>query len=264
MRVGYLQFKPEFGRPAENLEALCAAVSGAEADLLVLPELATSGYLFTSREEVEELAEPLPGPAAARLQEACRAAGCQVVVGLAERAGRPAAFYNSAALIGPEGVAGVYRKAHLFDAEKLYFSPGEGFPVFEVRGVRVGLLVCFDHMFPEAARTLALQGAEVICHPANLVLREYAQLTTRVRAIENRVFWIMCNRYGSESRGGATLHFTGESQIVGADGTILSRAEPEGDALAVVEIDPARARSKRLTGRNDLFEDRRVELYRFR
>jgi predicted amidohydrolase len=281
MRVGYFQFDPVFGETEENLERLCEAVAGTDADILVLPELATSGYLFASAEEVTALSDTIPGAATERLQAACRASGCRVVAGLAERAGGPGTtglaaagldaagpdarrFYNSAALIGPAGVEGVYRKAHLFNTEKLYFAPGDALPIFEVDGVKVGMLVCFDHMFPEAARTLALQGAQLICHPSNLVLPEYAQLTTRVRAIENRVFWVMCNRYGTESRAGTTLRYTGASQITAADGTVLSRAEAEGDALSVVEIDPARASSKKITEHNDLFADRRVELYRSR
>jgi predicted amidohydrolase len=259
VRVGYFQCRPRFGEPDQNLQMLCDAVSRAEAELLVLPELATSGYLFTRREEVEELAQPLPGPATAELQEACQRSGCRVVVGLAERADNR--LYNSAALVGPAGVEGVYRKAHLFGDEKLYFTPGSDFPLFTVAGVRVGILVCFDHMFPEAARTLALRGAQVICHPSNLVLPEYGQLTTRARAIENRLYWVLANRYGSESRGGKTLRYTGASQIVGADGALLARAPAQADELAVVEIDPAVALDKRVTQRNDLFADRRLELY---
>jgi predicted amidohydrolase len=266
MRVGFFQYNPRFGDAEHNLQHACSAVAAAQADLLVLPELATSGYLFTSPDEVASLAEPLPGAATERLQAACAKSGCRVVIGLAERfgSGSGARFYNSAALVGPGGLEGVYRKVHLFNTERLYFTPGGDFPLFEVDGVTVGLLVCFDHMFPEAARTLALAGAEVICHPSNLVLPEYAQLTTRVRAIENRVFWVMCNRYGSESRGGTTLRYTGESQITASDGKILAKANAEGDSLTVVDIDPARARDKTITTRNDAFADRRVELYRFR
>jgi predicted amidohydrolase len=168
-------------------------------------------------------------------------------------------------LIGPGGVAGVYRKVHLFHDEKLYFQAGDrGFPVFEVAGVRVGLLVCFDHMFPEAARTLALEGAEIICHPSNLVLPEYGQLTTRVRSIENRVYWILANRHGTERRGGKSLTYTGCSQVVAPDGELLARAEPDGDALTIVEVDPLAAKDKHVTESNDLFADRRVELYRAR
>jgi predicted amidohydrolase len=125
------------------------------------------------------------------------------------------------------------------------------------------LLVCFDHFFPEAARTLALQGAQIVCHPSNLVLPEYGQLTTRVRSIENRVFWILANRYGTEKRNGKTLTYSGCSQITGENGKILARARAEGDSLTVVEVNPDRAANKQVTERNDLFADRRTELYRW-
>ena len=262
MRIGFFQFAPRFGQVDHNLEALAAAVSGVQADLVVAPELALSGYLFTRKREVEQMAEEVPGPATDRLTRASAEANCHVVVGLAERSGDR--LYNSAVLIGPRGVIGVYRKVHLFYEEKLYFSPGDrGFPLFDIRGVKVGLLVCFDHFFPEAARTLALQGAQIICHPANLVLPEYGQLTTRVRSIENRVFWILANRYGTERRDGKTLTYSGCSQITADNGEILARAQAEGDSLTVVQVDPQRALDKHLTDRNDLFSDRRTELYRW-
>jgi predicted amidohydrolase len=262
MRIGFFQFAPRFGQVDHNLEALAAAVSGVQADLVVAPELALSGYLFTRKREVEQMAEEVPGPATDRLTRASAEANCHVVVGLAERSGDR--LYNSAVLIGPRGVLGVYRKVHLFYEEKLYFSPGDrGFPLFDIRGVKVGLLVCFDHFFPEAARTLALQGAQIICHPSNLVLPEYGQLTTRVRSIENRVFWILANRYGTERRDGKTLTYSGCSQITADNGEILARAQAEGDSLTVVQVDPQRALDKHLTDRNDLFSDRRTELYRW-
>jgi predicted amidohydrolase len=262
MRIGFFQFAPRFGQVDHNLEALAAAVSGVQADLVVAPELALSGYLFTRKREVEQMAEEVPGPATDRLTRASAEANCHVVVGLAERSGDR--LYNSAVLIGPRGVIGVYRKVHLFYEEKLYFSPGDrGFPLFDIRGVKVGLLVCFDHFFPEAARTLALQGAQIICHPSNLVLPEYGQLTTRVRSIENRVFWILANRYGTERRDGKTLTYSGCSQITADNGEILARAQAEGDSLTVVQVDPQRALDKHLTDRNDLFSDRRTELYRW-
>jgi predicted amidohydrolase len=265
MRVGFYQFQPLFGRPRENAEAVAAATRRARADLLVAPELCTSGYLFASREESAGLAETLPGPSTELVQQACRETGGRVVLGIAERA--PDGFYNSAALVGPGGVEGAYRKAHLFGEEKLHFTPGRtGFPVFPIpvgdRTVRLGLLVCFDHFFPEAARSLALAGAQLICHPSNLVLPEYAQLSTRVRSIENRVFWILANRYGSEERGGKVLAFTGASQITGPDGKVLAHGPASGDALEVLEIDPSLADNKKVTSRNNLWEDRRPELYR--
>jgi len=262
MRIAFFQFAPRFGQPDHNLNALADAVSGVRADLIVAPELALSGYLFTRKGEVVQMAEEVPGPATDRLTRAAAQADCHVVVGLAERSGDR--LFNSAALIGPRGVVGVYRKVHLFFEEKLYFAPGDrGFGLFDVRGVKVGVLVCFDHFFPEAARTLALQGAQIICHPSNLVLPEAGQLTTRVRSIENRVFWILANRYGTEVRDGKTLTYSGCSQITAENGEILARAQAEGDSLTVVEVDPQKALNKHVTDRNDLFADRRPELYRW-
>jgi predicted amidohydrolase len=260
MRIGFFQFAPRFGEVDRNLAVLAEAVRGTRADLLVAPELALSGYLFTRKQEVERLAVEVPGPATERLARAASESGCHVVVGLAERSSGD--LFNSAVLIGPKGVVGVYRKVHLFFEEKLYFRPGDrGFPLFDLQGIKVGLLVCFDHFFPEAARTLALQGAQIICHPSNLVLPEFGQLTTRVRSIENRVFWILANRYGTERRNGKSLTYSGCSQVTAENGEVLARAEAKGDSLVLVEVDPRKALDKHVTERNDLFTDRRPELY---
>jgi predicted amidohydrolase len=134
------------------------------------------------------------------------------------------------------------------------------FPVFDHRGVRLGLLVCFDHFFPEAARSLALKGAQVICHPSNLVLR-YAHATTASRSIENRVFWILANRTGTESAGKKELTFIGESQVTAPDGRVLCRAGADTEELVVVDINPAEALNKQVTRRNHLLTDRRTDLY---
>ncbi len=260
MRIGYYQFAPEFGDVETNLMHIALALENVDADLLVLPELATSGYLFISREEVNAVAEPIPGPTTEFLHRLAEKRHCHLVVGLVERV--DGEFFNSAVLIGPRGLVGVYRKLHLFNEEKYYFQPGDlGCPVFDVTGVKVGLLVCFDHLFPEAARTLALRGAQIVCHPSNLVLPEYGQLTTRVRSIENRVFWILANRCGAEHRGGKKLVYTGCSQIAAPDGSILIKASAREEALSVVEIDPSQACNKHVTPLNDLFADRRPEAY---
>lgn len=264
MRVGFYQFAPVLGDVEANRRAIRRALAhpDAEGALIVLPELATSGYLFTSREALRRVAEPVPGPTTALLQEIARARGSHIVVGLPELDRRTGKLYNSVVLVGPEGVLAHYRKAHLFNEEKLLFERGDTpFPLCAIGGVRVGLLICFDHYFPEAARTLALRGAQIVCHPSNLVLPGRGQLTSRVRALENRVFWVLANRWGREEQNGKALSYTGESQIVAPDGTVLAKAPPEGDALNVVEVDPAQALDKRVTEHNDLFGDRRPDLY---
>lgn len=263
MRVGFYQFAPQFGEVEANLDHINATLKGVQADLVVLPELANSGYLFLNQDEVNTLAEPVPGPSTERLIEIAKAHDLYLAMGLPERKG--AAVFNSAVLVGPSGLVGVYRKVHLFYEETLYFQPGDlGFPVFEIEGVKVGMLICFDHLFPEAARSLALAGAQVVCHPSNLVLPTKAQLSTRVRAMENRMFWIMANRYGTEDRGEKKLTYTGNSQIADPDGGLQTEAPPSGDCLKIVKIDPAQALDKHVTRYNDLLKDRRPQAYAFR
>jgi predicted amidohydrolase len=229
-------------------------------NLLVLPELFNTGYLFTAKEEVAELSESIPGPTTLFLQEITERKQSFIVAGIAERHGGN--FYNSAVLIGPDGVRAVYRKAHLFLEEKLFFTPGDSpFQVCEIGLARIGLLVCFDYWFPEAVRRLALQGAQIICHPSNLVLPGYGQQVTRVRAMENRLYWVLANRVGRDVRKGRELSFTGESQIISPRGEILAQAGRDEPSLQVIEIDPHTADDKHITPMNDLFRDRRADLY---
>lgn len=262
MRVGYVQFAPRFGEKEENLQRIEELLGEKEADLWVLPELCTTGYQFISKKEVEELAEPIPqGPTVKRMQKLALARNAHFVLGLAEQA--EGAFYNSAVLVGPEGVVGHYRKVHLFFREKLWFTPGDRpLGVVKVGKVPVGILICYDHMFPEAARVLALQGALLLAHPANFVIPGLGQLTMRVRALENRVFVVTANRVGKEAREEPVLTFTGMSQIVSPTGEILASSSEVAEEAVVVEIEPERARDKKLTPLNDLFQDRRPEFYR--
>lgn len=270
MRVGFLQFEPRFGEVAGNLERVEALLSGAAgADLVVLPELALTGYNFIDRDEVARLAEPVPGgPSSHRLAALAARLNAHLVIGLAERAEDPSggapAFYNSAALYGPSGWLGTYRKIHLFDREKLVFSPGDfGFPVFELDlpgRPRIGIMVCFDWRFPESARGLALAGADLLAHPSNLVM-PFCQQAMITRCLENRVYAVTCNRTGTEDRGGHRLGFTGMSQVVDPDGEVITRVGPDEEALVIVSIDVEAARHKAVNERNDLFGDRRPEHY---
>jgi predicted amidohydrolase len=271
MRIGLLQFAPQPWDVRANLDHIARALSGVQADLIVLPELCTTGYLFPSRSEVARLSEPVPaGPTCEAMAALSRDAKTAIVWGMPEAAGER--FLNSAVMVTPQGEFHVYHKAHLFVDEKDLFDPGDSpFPVFDVflpspsgrgkgEGIKVGMLVCFDHFFPEAARSLALHGAQIVCHPSNLVL-EYAQTNSITRAVENRIFWILANRTGSESIGEKTLAFNGRSQIVAPDGRLLGRAGPDSEELLVAEIDPSEALDKKVTPRNDLFLDRRTDLY---
>jgi len=259
MKIGFVQFHPAFGEVRRNLATIERLVSGARADLLVLPELCTTGYCFASKAEARGLAEPSGGPTVTFLKKLSKKCGVTLVAGLAES--HRGKVHNSAFLIKPDGNVGTYRKTHLFLNEKKWFSPGDtGFRVFPVGRVRVGLMICFDWIFPEAARTLALRGAQVICHPANLVM-PHCPASMPVRALENRVFTVTANRTGRERRGGADLRFIGQSVICGPDRRVLARAGAEEECVRAAEIDPGRALDKRITPLNDLFRDRRPELY---
>ena len=260
MKCGFYQFNPEFGNPGKNLDTIINTLSKVNADLVVLPELSLSGYLFLEKKEVSEYAEPVPGPSTEKLSELSKKKDMAIVIGMAEEEGGE--YYNSAVLITPDGEIQSYRKNHLFHEEKLFFKKGNnGFPVFTVKGIKVGLLVCFDHMFPESARTLALQGAEIICHPSNLVLTGKAQITTRSRSIENKVFWILANRYGTENRGEKSLTYSGCSQISDPDGRIMIQAGEFEEGFYSVDIDPDLARDKQVTALCDVFKDRRTDIY---
>ena len=261
MRVGYFQFNPTFGEIKRNLDTVSERLAGAECDLLVLPELFNSGYQFVSTDEARALAEEIPGgPTTTRLIQIAADRRMHLVAGLAERAGDR--IYNSAVLVGPKGLVGVYRKTHLFFEETLFFAPGDtGFPVFDIGTARVGLMVCFDWYYPESARTLALKGADIIAHPSNLVLPNCPDSMV-TRCLENRVFAVTCNRIGSEERGGKKkLTYIGNSEVVAPDGKIIQRAKDDQEELAIVEIDPLQARDKKLNPYNDLLSGRRPEFY---
>lgn len=262
MLIAIYQNNPLFGETEKNLEQAINTMEDIKANLIVLPELFATGYQFTSITELEEVAEEIPaGPTSNALIRYARKKGIYLVFGIAERDNDK--FYNSAALVGPEGLVGIYRKSHLFYEEKLFFSPGDtGFNVFDIGFARVGIMICYDWWFPEAARTLALKGADIICHPANLVLTgcHRAMMT---RSLENAVYSITANRIGAEARGGKPeLTFTGKSQIVDPKGEVILSLEDKKEGIAVIDIDVERARDKSITTMNDRFNDRRPELYR--
>lgn len=260
MQIGLVQTSPVFGNKAANRKEIEDLTASTRADLWVIPELALTGYEFRDRPEAHVLAEKIPeGETCQWLGQFCAERGCHAVMGLAE--GDHLHIYNSAVLMGPQGYVGHYRKIHLFDREKEIFDPGDmPLPVFNIGSAKIGLMICFDWRFPEAARTLTLRGAQIIAHPSNLVM-PYCQQAMVTRALENGVFIVTANRVGSERRAGRALSFTGESQIVAPDGEILVRSSLKEHAVAVVEINPSAADNKRVTMWNDLLEDRRREFY---
>lgn len=260
MRVATVQTDPVFGAREENVREALSMMATTKADLYVLPELFATGYNFIDTDEARALSEPFDrGYTCREVSRFARESACFVVFGFVEA--HEGDFYNSAALIGPKGAMGLYRKIHLFDREKLFFKPGDlGFPVFDTPVGRIGLMICFDWYFPESARTLALKGAQLIAHPANLILANCPD-GMRTRCLENRVFAATANRMGTEQRGEKSLTFIGRSQITSVRGEILHRSTPDEPEIFAVDIETGEADDKHLNERNDLFGDRRPEWY---
>lgn len=262
MKISALQFAPRLLDKEYNLKKMKQLLIGLKTDLVVLPELCNSGYVFANFEEVFSVAEEAgKGETYFVLNDIANSINCNIVYGYPELDGNN--LFNSCMLIMPDGRFYNYRKTHLFNREKLFFSPGDtGFQVFNIlNGVKIGMMICFDWQFPEAARTLALLGAQIICHPANLVL-PWCQQAMKTRCLENRVFAVTANRIGTELNAGETVSFTGQSQILNTKGEVLSSLSVSEERTITVEINPEEANDKAVTERNDAFKDRRPEFYK--
>jgi predicted amidohydrolase len=242
--IAAVQPRLRFGQPEHNLSHMSDLVGRRRADLLVLPELATSGYIFSTVEEALSFAETVPGPSTDWAQRlAKRIRGC-VVLGLPEKTRRK--LYNSAVLVDATGVLAVYRKRNLFGPEHELFSKGRNRPpVVDASGLRVGLMICFDWTVPSVARLLAMDGADVIAHPANLVM-PYAPTAMPVRALENGVYTVTANRVGAERRADLSLRFIGLSLIAGPRGERLAHADQTAETVITARCDVAAARDKTL------------------
>lgn len=259
MRVGCLQFAPRRGQVDENLRTIRKFLAGRKFDLAVLPELATTGYNFATREEILELAEPRQGRSFRFFGDLAARTGGAIVWGVAERA--KDRLYNSAVLTTPNGDHRVYRKTHLFFREKLLFDPGDtGFRVFTWQGIRIGVMICFDWIFPESARSLALNGSQIICHPSNLVMH-YCQDAMVTRSLENGLFCVTANRVGTEAIPDLRFTFTGRSQVTDPTGNRILRFSRTEQAFRTVKIDPRLSDTKNMNRFNNLFADRRVGYY---
>jgi predicted amidohydrolase len=259
-RVAFVQGRPEFGQTEANLEKGLALAATVEAELVVIPELWSTGYVFSSHDEVAALAEDARTGATARaLVWAAKREKRHYIAGFAEVSG--GRYYNSAMLVGPSGVKAVYRKLHLFEREQEWFERGDlPLEVQKVGAARVGMLICYDWRFPEASRVLALQGADVIAHPSNLVYPN-AQVAMLTRALENRVYIVTANRTGIEKRAGGTVPFTGRSQVAAPNGSALVRATRAAETAVALDIDLDLARDKELTRTTAMFSNRRPEHY---
>lgn len=267
MRIAAVQMDVSIGQPETNLVSMLAKLkeaAAAGAKLICFPECALTGYCFESVAEALPFAQALPGPATDEFAKACRELDVFAVFGLLEKDGDR--LFNAAALVGPSGLIGSYRKVHLpFLGIDMRTSYGERpFAVFEAGGVKVGMLICYDAAFPEASRSLALLGADVIVLPTNWPpgAECVAEHTLNTRAMENAVYFLAVDRVGEE-RG---FRFIGRSRICGPSGCTLASTESDQPTILFADIDTALSRNKRVTrvpGKHaiDRLADRRPEMY---
>ena len=270
VRIACLQMEPRVGEKDKNLARSLEMIdeaAAAGANLVVLPELCNSGYVFATREEALGLAEEIPdGPTCRDWAGAAARHGLHIVAGIAERDGR--ALYNAAVVVGPQGVIGKYRKNHLWAAENLFFEPGDlGVPVFRTDIGRVAAAICYDIWFPETFRLAAIQGADILCVPTNWVpmpeqpagLPKMANILAMGGAHANSMFVAAADRIGTE-RGQL---FIGNSLVVSYTGwPIAGPASADREEMIIAEANLSDARRKRnWNDFNQVLRDRRTDLY---
>jgi len=234
-------------------------------DLVVFPECMLSGYCFNSLEEAIPHSQKIPGPATRVMEEYCQTANQYVAFGLLE-VGDGGAIYNSCVLIGPTGLVARYRKIHLpgLGVDRFTTSGGEDFRVYEADEFRIGIHICYDGVFPESGRVMALDGADLLILPTNWPpgAETFAKYVPNTRALENNVYFLSVNRVGIE-RG---FRFIGQSRLCDTNGNVIAEAAAEGETIIKGSIDLDRARNKRLVrvpGQHviDRWADRHPEHY---
>ena len=265
INVSCVQMYPKTADVDNNLQKMEGFIKNIMAErpktnLIVFPELATTGYEAT-KDEFQQIAEVVPdGKSMKFFGGICKKYGIHIVYGYAER--DPAVkdvLYNSALLMDDTGnVVGSYRKVHPFDTEKLWCRPGCGYPLFETKIGKMGLFICWDTAFPEVARSYALQGADLLVVPTNWE-KPYADdwdLITKARAFDNTLPLVSANRIGDDK----TLGFFGHSRIIGPTGNVIVTLDDEVEGTIHAEIDLTLSRKKRIEYYT-FFKDRRPDTY---
>jgi predicted amidohydrolase len=267
VKIAAAQMEPRLMGNRENLDKIllkARTAASSSADLIVFPECALTGYLFSSRKEAMPYAETIPGPSTDKLAACCRELGVHVIVGLIEI--DDDRCFNAAVLIGPEGLVGKYRKNHLpfLGIDRFVDPSDEPFRVYKTPIGNIGIHICYDCNFPESARVMTLLGADILALPTNWPegRGKVAKYVVVTRAYENKVHLVAVDRVGNE-RG---TKFIGLSKIINAWGDTLAEANSDDEQIIYGEVSLAEAREKRVIFKAGEFEldfmrDRRPELY---
>ncbi len=233
MRIGYCQYAVRYKDIEANLQTIEKMLSGIEADLVALPELALTGYFFEKKEELAAMSEKkVRDEALARLCELAKKHALILVVGMSELENKK--LYNTAYVIDETGVKGKQRKMHLTETEDI-FTAGDRVDVVEACGIRIGIAICFDIWFPEMCRVLADKGADVICCPANFG-GPWSVDVAKVRALENSIPLVLANRTGEEIIKAVREPFRGNSMVLDGYGKVMSRAKRKAK-VDIVDVD---------------------------
>ncbi len=267
VKIAAVQMDPKITENSGNLDRILSEIKVAadkSADLIVFPECALTGYVFASREEAMPVMETIPGPSTDKLAACCQELGVHVIVGLLEIDADKC--FNAAVLIGPQGLVGKYRKNHLpfLGIDRFVDHGDKPFQVYQTPIGNIGMHICYDCNFPESARVMTLQGADILVLPTNWPEgRGYvARYIINSRAYENKVHFVAVNRVGRE-RG---VKFIGQSKIISALGDTLAQADSDNEQIIYGEVNLADARQKHIVFKPGEFEidyihDRRPELY---
>jgi predicted amidohydrolase len=257
-RVAQIQYAPVLGDEEASMDNFRELIFSTRhrADLIILPELANSGYNFTDRNHALQHAETVEDSEFIDwLRRWALMHETNIVTGFLEKEGDK--LFNSSVYINKRGKKEVYRKVHLFMNEKNIFDRGDkGFPVFQMGEYKLGMLICFDYLFPEPWRIMALKGADIIAHPSNLIT-DNAFKVVPAQAIMNGYYVFTTNRTGTEGE----LIFAGKTFAVDHRGNVLNTASPDESEVVITKIDPLLARDKMITPANHILNDRFPEEY---
>ncbi len=266
-RIACAQMDVEIGNVKANRANIIDRIKAAAykgAQLITFPECAITGYCFDSLEEAAPFAEALDGPSSQAIAAACQQAGVYAIAGFIEK--DEAAFYNAAMLVGPDGVIGNYRKTHLpFLGVDRFLTPGDKpFAIFDLPIGKIGVNICYDASFPEAARALKLLGAELIILPTNWPGGAWRtpEFIINARACENHLHFAAANRVGVE-RG---WQFIGRSKVVDCMGDTVVEAGRESEEMLLADLDLEESNKNKIVNLAGSYEidrlrDRRPELY---
>ena len=241
IKLALAQISSKRENKKENLlkiEEITVKAKEKDADLVIFPELSLTGYVL--HDQIYELAELIPGPSTKKIEELSKKTGTHIIFGMPELSEKTeATIFNTAVFVGPNGFIGKYRKmylpTHSVFEEKRYFRPGYQSAAFNTPVGTVGLFICYDIFFPEVCRLTRLKGAELmVCISASpAVRRNYFEILTAARALENTAFLAYVNLVGVEDG----LQFWGGSRLLSPTGDLIAKAKYDEEDLVLCEVD---------------------------